>query len=128
MKYLRKMDLILIAVIAVLALGFWLANRFFFMEKGTYAEIYRNSRLVFRVKLSTAKEGSFSIPGEPNVVLHIYSDRSIAFIKSDCPNKLCIRSGRLKDAGQFAACLPNKIMLKIVSDEKDREGPDLIIK
>ena len=129
MKYLRKADIVLIAVLVVAAPLFWFLNRYFWAEKrGTYAEIYHDSVLVYRIKLSTAKEASFSIPGVPNVVIHQSADGSIAFIKSDCPDKICIRSGRLRYAGQFAACLPNKIMLKIVSEEKDREGPDLIIK
>lgn len=125
MKYGRKMDFIIIGVVLLLALVLWL-TQYFFKEKGTYAEIYYNSKLVYRINLSTAVARSFSIPSEPDVVFQIYPDRSIAFIKSDCPDKVCVRSGRLRYAGQFAACLPNKILLKIVSDNKD-EGPDLII-
>lgn len=128
MKYMRKGDLIIIGAVAVMALVFLLLNKYFFVKDGVYAEIYHDSALVYRINLSTAEEGSFSIPEEPDVVFQIYADGSIAFSKSDCPDKICIRSGRLKNAGQFAACLPNGIMLKIVSDDKDREGPDLIIK
>lgn len=127
MKYLRKADLIIIAAVIVLASVFLLLNKFLLTKNGVYAEIYHDSALVKRIELSNAKVGSFSIPGEPDVVFQLYADGSIAFIESDCPDKVCIRSGRLKYAGQFAACLPNKMMLKIVSDEKDREGPDLII-
>ncbi len=127
MKSMRKADIVLIVVLLLSAPVFLFINRHFSAEKGVYAEIYHDSVLVYRIKLSTAKEGSFSIPGVPKVVFHQYADGSIAFIKSDCPDKICIRSGRLKNAGQFAACLPNKVMLKIVSEEKDRQAPDLII-
>ena len=127
MRYLKKADIVLIVVLLLSAPLFLILNRHFAAEKGVYAEIYHNSVLVYRIKLSTAKEASFSIPGVPKVVFHQYADGSIAFIKSDCPDKICIRSGRLKNAGQFAACLPNKVMLKIVSEEKDQEGPDLTI-
>ncbi len=128
MKYVRKADIALIAALVVLALVFGFLNRYFSAgKKGVYAEIYHDSVLVYRIELSTAKEGSFSIPGEPDVVFHQYADGSIAFIKSDCPDKICIHAGRLKYAGQFAACLPNKVLLKIVSEGEDREGPDLII-
>ena len=127
MKYLRKADLIIIAAVIVLALVFLLLNKSLFTKSGVYAEIYHDSALVKRIELSNAEVGSFSIPGKPDVVFQLYADGSIAFIESDCPDKVCIRSGRLKYAGQFAACLPNKMMLKIVSDDKDREGLDLII-
>ncbi len=127
MKYARKADLIIIGAVAVSALVFLLLNKYFFEKKGIHAEIYHESVLVYRIGLSTAKIGSFSISGEPDVVFQLYADGSIAFIESDCPDKICIRSGRLRYVGQFAACLPNRIMLKIVSDDKDHEGPDLII-
>ncbi len=126
MKSMKKADMVLIVVLLLSAPLFLLLNRYFWAEKGVYAEIYHDSALVDRIDLSTATERSFSIPGAPEVVFHQYADGSIAFIKADCPDKICIRSGRLKYAGQFAACLPNKILLKIVSEE-DREGPDLII-
>lgn len=128
MKYLRKADLIIIVAVILVALLFLSLNKFFFTEKGVYAEIYHDSALVERIELSKAKAGSFSIPGKPDVVFQLSADGSIAFIESDCPDKVCIRSGRLKYAGQFAACVPNEMMLKIVSDDKDHEGPDLIIK
>lgn len=127
MKSMRKADIVLIMVLLLSAPVFLFINRHFSAQKGVYAEIYHDSTLVYRIKLSTAKEGSFSIPGIPKVVVHQYADGSIAFIKSDCPDKICIHSGRLKNAGQFAACLPNKVMLKIVSEEKDRQAPDMII-
>lgn len=127
MRAARKTDLILTAAVCVLALVFFLLNTSLFAEKGAYAEIYHDSVLVDRIALSTAKAGVFSIPGASDVVFQLYADGSIAFIESDCPDKVCIRSGRLKNTGQFAACLPNRILLKIVSDEKEREGPDLII-
>lgn len=127
MKYMRKADLVLIAALVVAAFVFWFLNRSFSAKKGVYAEVYHDSVLVYRIELSSAKERSFSIPGEPKVVFRQYADGSIAFIKSDCPDKICIRSGGLKYAGQFAACLPNKIVLKIVSEGEDREAPDLII-
>ena len=128
MKFAKKMDIVIIAFIAVLALGLLFLNKYFFTEKGEYAEIYHDSTLVYKIKLSDAPKGSFSIPGKPDVVFQHNADGSIAFIKSDCPDKICIRSGRLRFAGQFAACLPNKLVLKIVSGDKDNEGPDLIIK
>lgn len=128
MKYMQKADLIIIAIVILVALLFLALNKFFFTEKGVYAEIYHDSALVERIELSKVEAGSFSIPGKPDVVFQLYADGSIAFIQSDCPDKVCIRSGKLKYAGQFAACVPNEMMLKIVSDDKDHEGPDLIIK
>jgi hypothetical protein len=40
-------------------------------------------------------------------------------IDSPCPDKLCIQAGELSSPGQWAACLPNRIMVTVVG-AKDR--------
>ena len=62
------------------------------------------------------------------MVFHLYKDGSIAFEESDCPDRVCIHAGRLKTAGQFAACLPNGIVMKIVPEKERSEGDaDIVI-
>ncbi len=130
MKFLGKTDGIIIAAIFALALIFWLMDGFFLTgrQEKVYAEIYYDNQLVFRTELSSAEEQKFSVPGKPNVVFEIFADKSIAFVQSDCPDKVCIHMGRLNKPNQFAACLPNKMMLKTVSTTENDDGPDLIIK
>ncbi|HYE68792.1 MAG TPA: NusG domain II-containing protein, partial [Anaerovoracaceae bacterium] len=71
---------------------------------------------------------TFSIPQDENVIFHLYQDGSIAFVESDCPDKVCIHAGKLKMTGQFAACLPNGIVMKIVPEkERSEDDPDLVI-
>ncbi len=36
-----------------------------------------------------------------------------AFTDSPCPDKLCVNSGSLSSSGQWAACLPNGVMMRI---------------
>jgi hypothetical protein len=60
-------------------------------------------------------------------VFHLYEDGSIAFEQSDCPEKICIRAGKLHLPGQFAACLPNGLILKIVALEEDENDADIIV-
>ena len=37
---------------------------------------------------------------------------------ADCPDKLCVKSGRISKDGETITCLPNKVSI-IVSGEKD---------
>ncbi|OGO88505.1 MAG: hypothetical protein A2Y15_01720 [Clostridiales bacterium GWF2_36_10] len=127
MKYAKKNDFYIIGIIIVIGLFFWVLYNYTFVKKGVYAEIYYMSELVERVDLTTGKNRSFSLPQEPDVVFYLNSDGSIRFMESDCPDKICINSGKLSKAGQFAACLPNQIYIKIVSDEVDSDEPDIII-
>jgi hypothetical protein len=92
------------------------------------AEIYYGSELVETVELDSGVEKEFSIPQNEHVIFHLDKDGSIYFKESDCPDKICIRSGKLSLPGESAACLPNRIIVKIVSKNgHDKNGIDLVV-
>ncbi len=128
MKFFRKTDIIAIAVIIAAAAVIWLVYSQTASGRPVKAEIYYYSELVETVGLGEGQEREFSVPQDENVVLHIDADGSIRFIESDCPDKICIKTGRLHLAGQSAACLPNGIVVKLVpADGWKGDEPDIII-
>ena len=44
------------------------------------------------------------------------SDKSACFLESPCKNQTCIASGSIKENGQWAACLPNGIFIRIEAE------------
>jgi hypothetical protein len=43
-----------------------------------------------------------------------------AFVEySPCPNKICIQQGKISKPGQWIACLPNKIFIRISGNSGD---------
>ncbi len=123
MKFFKRTDMLIIIGLIAVSVASWGIYNFVFAGDRVKAEIYYNSDLVKTVDLSGGKDMTFSIPQDKNVVFHLYKDGSIAFVESDCPDKVCIHAGKLKTAGQFAACLPNGIVMKIVP-VKDRSADD----
>lgn len=115
MKFFKKTDLIVIFLIVIISVVSWIIYNSVFSKKTAKAEVYYNNLLVKTVDLKTGEDKRFSIPENKNVIFHLYKDGSIQFEESDCPDKICIKAGRLKTVGQTAACIPNKIFLKIVS-------------
>jgi hypothetical protein len=45
--------------------------------------------------------------------VHVDGEGSAAVIESPCPNKLCIQAGELSHRGDWSACMPNKIFVRI---------------
>lgn len=128
MKFFKRTDILIIIGILAVSFASWGIYSLAVEGVSVKAEIYYYSELVETVDISGGEERSFSIPQDENVILHIYQDGSIAFIESDCPDKVCIHAGKLKKAGQFAACLPNGIVVKIVPDkERGKDDADLVI-
>lgn len=68
---------------------------------------------------------TFSIEQLPQVVFEV-RDGNIAFVQSDCPDQVCVHTGFLGQPGQFAACLPNRISIRI-DGETDINAPDVIL-
>ncbi|MEA4822811.1 MAG: NusG domain II-containing protein [Clostridiaceae bacterium] len=128
-KFAKKSDIIIIAAFISVGILLWIFfGGLFGGSNGLRAEIYYKSELIKTVDLTEGKEESFSVEGVPTVVFHLYTDGSIAFIKSDCPDQICVRSGRLRKVGQMAACLPNQLYMKIVgSAPGNSDEPDMII-
>ena len=127
MKFFKKSDLLVISVILAVGIIIWILYQFIYTDKAPIAEIYYYSELVETVSLDKGTDRKFSISQEPNVVFHLDREGRICFEESDCPDKVCINTGKLNKTGQFAACLPNGIVLKIVSQEKNNDDVDIVV-
>ena len=128
MKFFKRSDVVIIAVILVLSLVFGLVYDQISKGKATKAEIYYYSQLIETVPLDTGKERDFSLKQNPNIIFHLDKQGNIAFVASDCPDKICVKTGKLHRVGEYAACLPNGVILKIVpSGDRNDDDPDIVI-
>lgn len=112
---LRRLDLLIIG--GLLAVG--LAAYFFLQgggEVGDRAQILLDGVAVAEVSL--AEDGRVEIPEAPGVVFEV-SGGAIAFVHSDCPDKVCVRTGFISRSYQTAVCLPKKLMLKLYAESGD---------
>ncbi len=128
MKFFKRTDLLIIAAIIAAGLVIWLVYGSIYGGRASKAEIYYDNVLVETVDLEAGHERTFSIPQKPSVVFQVDNDGNISFIESDCPDKICIKTGKLHTVGQSAACLPNGVVLKIIpADRRNGDEPDIII-
>ncbi len=127
MKVIQKRDIVIVLVLFLVAGGIFAGYQFWNRGKIPKAEIYYGTELIETIELDSQKEQVFTFSQNENVVFHLYEDGSICFEKSDCPDQVCVHSGRLSQPGESAACLPNKFILKLVPKEgSELEEPDLI--
>lgn len=128
MKFAKKTDFIIVAAIiaiALLAMGLY---RTIYAGHAAKAEIYYYGELAQTVDLGAKEDRTFTIPQNEHVVFHVFADGQICFESSDCPDQICVKSGKLSVIGQSAACLPNGIVLKIVpAGQRSEDDPDIVI-
>lgn len=111
---IKKGDVLIIAVlsiICVLLFAFPLLNG----DETAVAAIWLDGEKVKEINLSSVSK-SYEI-SVGNCVLSVEKGK-IRFLSSDCPDKLCEKSGYLSKNGDTAACLPNKVVVKIETEKE----------
>jgi len=79
-----------------------------------YAEIIYRGDVVQTVNLYSS--GRFLIEQLPDVEFEV-RDGAVAFIRSNCPDQICVNTGWLRISGDFAACLPNRVLLVVPAED-----------
>lgn len=110
---MKRFDLIFIVCVLLVAIGFY-----FFLspgEKGTQAVIYVDGKEYGRLTLE--KEGEFVIEqGDKKNVLTVQNGM-IFMQEASCPDKVCIRQGKISRGKETIVCLPNKVRVEIEGEE-----------
>ena len=111
---IRKSDLILIAVLIVAALilgGIWMATR----DEGACAIVTVNGDEVEKLPLN--KDTEIRIGDEENYNIVVIKDGVAYVSEASCPDKVCVKTGKISLTGETIVCLPNKMTVKIEGGE-----------
>lgn len=123
-RFFAKHDLIVILVLLLIAGGIALFKLFAVPSGGGIAQVYVGNALTREIDLSRVTQTEIiELDARLKVKLEV-SPGAVRFVESQCPDKLCIKTGTLKSPGEYAACLPAGVAVKIVS--KTGTGVDAI--
>jgi hypothetical protein len=88
-------------------------------QPGSRVVVEQDGRVLFSGTLDQDREIPFHGPiGETVLVIH----KGVAFIlRSDCRDKVCMRMGEISRVGQWIACVPNRLLIRIAGDPKRKE-------
>lgn len=119
-----KNDIILIifllVIVCFIGTFIYLFNR---NNTELYVEICVNGRINDRFILETGNDSRKELNLETGNVLIV--ENGAVYIKdADCPDKLCVKQGKITKAGQSIICLPNKLVVRIVGNDDD--GLDVV--
>lgn len=119
----RKKDLLLILPCLILSAALFL---WFYWQPSSagIAVVEKEGREVYRIDLGKQSSTQIlNIGGKMNVQLKVQPG-AIFFYQSDCPDKVCIRTGKLTKPGQTAVCLPGRVSVKIISGKPTNKAYD----
>ena len=107
----KQGDIVLIVCCLLAALvccGLWLLLR----QKGGAVIVEQYGRETARYALS--EDRTVRIEGEGGYNLLVIENGEAWLSEADCPNLLCVKTGKIRYAGQSIVCLPHKLAVRIV--------------
>ena len=114
-----RYDLILIGALLVISLGVLLITTLTRREGG-YVEVARSGSIVATYSLSI--DGEYSLNGGTNILV---IEGGVAYLKdANCPDKTCVKTGKIHYVNQSIICLPNEISITVRGDSDD--GVDFV--
>lgn len=125
-SFLRKNDLILVGILAVLALAAFL---FFRLQQtgGSCLEIRVDDQVYGRYSLTEDQE--IDLAGEGYANLASIKDGKATMVKADCPDQICVHHKAIDKDGETIICLPHKIVLEVIDEDgQNKQDYDIIVK
>ncbi|MDR1377516.1 MAG: NusG domain II-containing protein [Synergistaceae bacterium] len=128
-KFFVWRDLWALSFLFLVLSSFYFVSYFVSTYRGSkgerYAEITVNGQMDQLVPLSE-KRFYYSPTGLPGVKI-VVREETVGFVQSDCPDKICVHMGFLSLPGQSAVCLPNRVVIRVVTREREEEALDSVI-
>ena len=114
-SFANKRDLLIISAVFAVSLGAVFMSKSGNAE-GTSAVITVGNEVVktvdFAVVDRDSKDRTFEVGGISGAVFNV-SERRIRVLHSDCPDKICVKTGFISKPGEVIICLPKKIAVRI---------------
>ena len=120
--HITTADKILVA--ALLILNCWLfANWGTGFSKGDWVVVTVNQNETIRLPLN--QDQITHVKGPLGLTEIEVKKGRARIVRSPCKNKVCIKSGYIRYADRLAACIPNRIVVRIVG--KSHRGVDAVV-
>ena len=123
---MKKKDFILIFIsLIVIAVTFGI-NQLINAKDGEKIEIYVDNKLYKTYDIDDEDEIKIESNEGYNVIkIH---DHGVEIDEASCPDKVCVHEVFITKPSESIVCLPNKVHIKIVSNQDYEEEEDIISK
>ena len=109
--YVKKFDIILIVVVAIIAGALYFSGILRPKEEGQKAIVYVDGKVFVEADLNIDNKYDIESNGHHNI-LEI-KDGYANMIDADCPDQLCVKQKKISLKNETIVCLPNKVVIEI---------------
>ena len=77
------------------------------------AEIVQDGRVLRTVDLTAVQEEErMTVPGREGTNTVLIAPGEIRMLSADCPDQICVKSGKLEEGGLPIVCLPHRLVIQ----------------
>lgn len=117
---MKKRDWILGAVIILVAVIMYIAMNATQSDDGMAVKITLDGKEYGTYSLDEDREIEIKTDnGNNKVEIH---DKSVEMKEADCPDKYCVKQGKINKIRQNIVCLPHKIVVEIISADSSKQN------
>ena len=117
---LKKYDIIAIICVAVIVIISYITVNLLRNDEADTVVIYVDGKIEKKLDLNKNQEYKVNVDNGYNIIR--IKDKKVRIKESDCSNQTCVNMGTISKDGQTLICLPHKVEVTIVSDDKSEVG------
>lgn len=116
--YFHKADILLILAMLLITLAFFLLALNRSKQSGARVRIEASGSTYGTYSLQ--KDQTIKIPDSDGKIMNTVKikDGQVWMKDADCPDKLCVKMGKIHADGQTIVCLPNRVVVTVLGGEK----------
>ena len=114
---MKKFDWILILGVLLLAGAIWGGRTLFHpTSDAPIAVVRQDGETVERLPLN--RDARITVGSPESGYNTVVVKDGAAFVESaDCPDKICVRTGKIREVGEVIACLPHRLTVSVEGGE-----------
>lgn len=122
-----KKDIILIAAFVIIAVIAFVVINHFVKKDGAFVQIKVDGQVVNTIPVNQNETLTIEgYQGGSNIVT--IENGGVTMTDADCPDKLCVMTGRISKTGETIVCLPHRVVVEIIGAAADDSGVDSIVR
>lgn len=115
-KIRLKRDIILVLVMLAVAMMALLIINYGVKKEGTYAVVKVDGQELYKLELD--KDTTIDVAGYQGGVNRIeVKAGKVSMTEADCPDELCVKTGKISRTGETIVCLPHRVVIEIKSTQ-----------
>ena len=115
-KIRLKRDIILVLVMLAVAMMALLIINYGVKKEGTYAVVKVDGQELYKLELD--KDTTIDVAGYQGGLNRIeVKAGKVSMTEADCPDELCVKTGKISRTGETIVCLPHRVVIEIKSTQ-----------